>query len=104
MEVTIDALDMTVLRGGADEVGRWATDHGFRLPPDAPEVLEFYAARSQIFMAAAFDPTPPPSVASRSATAPPSTSPSRPTTRGSRCASWPWARPATSPSKPMSTS
>jgi hypothetical protein len=57
MEVTIDALDLTVLRGGADEVGRWATEHGFRLPPDAPEVLEFYAARSQIFMAAAFDPT-----------------------------------------------
>lgn len=57
LEVTIDALDLTVLRGGADEVGRWATEHGFRLPPDAPEVLEFYAARSQIFMAAAFDPT-----------------------------------------------
>ena len=55
MEVTIDALDITVLRGGADEVGVWATDHGFRLPPDAPEVLEFYAARSQIFLAAAFD-------------------------------------------------
>jgi len=55
MEVTIDALDITVLRGGADEVGIWATDHGFRLPPDAPEVLEFYAARSQIFLAAAFD-------------------------------------------------
>ena len=44
MEVTIDALDITVLRGGADEVGTWAKDHGFRLPPDAPEVLEFYAA------------------------------------------------------------
>jgi hypothetical protein len=55
MEVTIDALDITVLRGGAAEVGRWATDHGFRLPPDAPEVLEFYAARSEIFLAAAFD-------------------------------------------------
>ena len=55
MEVTIDALDLTVLRGGADEVGTWATDHGFRLPPDAPEVLEFYAQRSPIFLAAAFD-------------------------------------------------
>lgn len=55
MEVTIDALDITVLRGGAMEVGQWATDHGFRLPPDAPEVLEFYAQRSQIFLAAAFD-------------------------------------------------
>jgi hypothetical protein len=55
MEVTIDALDITVLRGGAAEVGAWAKDHGFRLPPDAPEVLEFYAARSEIFLAAAFD-------------------------------------------------
>jgi hypothetical protein len=55
MEVTIDALDLTVLRGGADQVGQWATDHGFRLPPDAPEVLEFYATRSPIFLAAAFD-------------------------------------------------
>jgi hypothetical protein len=55
MQVKIDALDITVLRGGAEEVGRWATDHGFRLPPDAPEVLQFYAQRSQIFLAAAFD-------------------------------------------------
>jgi hypothetical protein len=55
MEVRIDALDITVLRGGADEVGLWARDHGFRLPPDAPEVLDFYADRSPIFMAAVFD-------------------------------------------------
>jgi hypothetical protein len=57
MKVRIDALDLTVLRGGAAEVGQWAADHGFRLPPDAPEVLEFYASRSPIFLAAAFDPT-----------------------------------------------
>ena len=55
LEKRIDALDITVLKGGADEVGRWATDHGFRLPPDAPEVLDFYASRSPIFMAAVFD-------------------------------------------------
>ena len=55
MKVKIDALDITVLRGGAAEVGKWAADHGFRLPPDAPEVLDFYAARSPIFLAAAFD-------------------------------------------------
>ena len=30
-------------------------EHGFRLPPDAPEVLDFYAARSPIFLAAVFD-------------------------------------------------
>ena len=57
MTRTIDALDITVLKGGADEVGAWAKNHGFRLPPDAPEVLEFYARRSPIFLAAAFDPT-----------------------------------------------
>ena len=55
MEVKIDALNVTVLKGGAAEVGTWATDHGFRLPPDAPEVLDFYARRSPIFLAAAFD-------------------------------------------------
>jgi hypothetical protein len=55
MEVRIDALDITVLKGGSAEVGKWASDHGFRLPPDAPEVLEFYAKRSPIFLAAVFD-------------------------------------------------
>jgi hypothetical protein len=54
-KVTIDALDLTVLEGGAADIGIWAKDHGFRLPPDAPEVLDFYARRSQIFLAAAFD-------------------------------------------------
>ena len=55
MKVRIDALDITVLRGGPADVGQWANDHGFRLPPDAPEVLDFYAARSPIFLAAVFD-------------------------------------------------
>jgi hypothetical protein len=54
-QVRIDALDLTVLKGGGDEVGAWAKDHGFRLPPDAPEVLDFYASRSPIFLAAVFD-------------------------------------------------
>lgn len=55
LETKIDALDITVLRGGGDEVGAWARDHGFRLPPDSPEVLNFYASRSPIFLAASFD-------------------------------------------------
>ena len=54
-QTTIDALDITILRGGGDAVGRWAIDHGFLLTPDAPEVLDFYSQRSQIFMAARFD-------------------------------------------------
>lgn len=55
LQTRIDALDITILRGGGAEVGKWAADHGFRLPPDAPEVLDFYANRSPIFMAASFD-------------------------------------------------
>lgn len=51
----IDALDITVLRGGGQAVGLWARERGFRLPPDAPEVLDFYAQRSPIFLAAVFD-------------------------------------------------
>ena len=55
LQIRIDALDITVLKGGGNEVGTWAKDHGFRLPPDAPEVLDFYANRSPIFLAAVFD-------------------------------------------------
>jgi hypothetical protein len=53
--VRIDALDITILKGGGAEIGVWAREHGFSLPPDAPEVLDFYANRSPIFMAASFD-------------------------------------------------
>jgi hypothetical protein len=56
-QTKIDALDITILRGGGDAVGRWATDHGFLLTPDAPEVLDFYSQRSKVFMAARFDAT-----------------------------------------------
>ncbi len=55
LETQIDALDITVLKGGGDEVGTWARDNGFLLTPDAPEVLDFYGHRSEIFMAARFD-------------------------------------------------
>ena len=55
LETQIDALDITVLKGGGDEVGQWATENGFLLTPDAPEVLDFYAQRSPVFMAARFD-------------------------------------------------
>jgi hypothetical protein len=44
-----------VLRGGGRAVGDWARQHGFGLSVDAPEVLDFYAARSPIFLAASFD-------------------------------------------------
>src|SRR4051812_38434103 len=49
-QTQVDALDITILRGGGDQVGKWAIDHGFLLTPDAPEVLDFYSHRSKIFM------------------------------------------------------
>jgi hypothetical protein len=55
LKTKIDALDITVLKGGGPAIGEWATKNGFRLPPDAPEVLDFYANRSPIFLAAVFD-------------------------------------------------
>ena len=55
LQTQIDALDITVLKGGGDEVGQWALENGFLLTPDAPEVLDFYAHRSPVFMAAKFD-------------------------------------------------
>jgi hypothetical protein len=53
--VRIDALDVTVLKGGGADVAVWAKQHGFSLSPDAPEVLDFYTQRSPIFLAAVFD-------------------------------------------------
>ncbi|MGH2785595.1 MAG: hypothetical protein ACRDJ1_10050 [Actinomycetota bacterium] len=55
LNVSIDALDITVLEGGAAQVAQWATAKGFLLSPDAPEVLDFYANRSPIFLAERFD-------------------------------------------------
>ncbi len=54
LKTTVGSLDITVLKGGALAVGKWARDHGFFLPPDAPQVLDFYAQRSPIFMAVKF--------------------------------------------------
>lgn len=55
LQTQIDALDITVLRGGGSAVADWARQHGFTLTPDAPEMLDYYASRSPIFMAAQFD-------------------------------------------------
>lgn len=55
LETKIDSLNITVLRGGGNDVVTWAKENGFDLSPDAPEVLSFYANRSPIFMAARFD-------------------------------------------------
>jgi hypothetical protein len=55
LQTRVDALDLTVLKGGGADVAEWAHQHGFSLSPDAPEVLDFYAQRSPIFLAAVFD-------------------------------------------------
>jgi len=57
LQTQIDALDITILKGGGNAVGKWAVDHGFLLTPDAPAMLDFYSRRSPIFMAARFDAT-----------------------------------------------
>lgn len=54
-QVRIDALDLTVLKGGGPAVADWAHAHGFSLSPDAPEVLDSYAQQSPVFLAAIFD-------------------------------------------------
>ena len=55
LKTRIDALDITVLKGGGEAVADWAEEHGFTLSEDAPEVLDFYARRSPYFLAALFD-------------------------------------------------
>ena len=55
LQTRIDALDLTVLRGGGGAVGDWAREHGFLLTPDAPAILDHYAAISPVFLAARFD-------------------------------------------------
>jgi hypothetical protein len=55
-ETEIDSLKITILKGGGDAVGQWAENNKFELSPDSPEVLDYYAERSEIFMAARFDP------------------------------------------------
>jgi Uncharacterized protein conserved in bacteria (DUF2330) len=55
LEKQIDSLDITIVKGGGFAVGKWAAERGFQLTPDAPEVLDFYAERSPIFMAVQFN-------------------------------------------------
>ena len=88
LETEIDALDITVLRGGGDEVGAWALDNGFLLVarrprgarllrPPQPGVHGRQVRRGARRRARARAP----------ATARRSWRRSRPTTRGCRCAS-----------------
>jgi hypothetical protein len=53
--VKIEALDITVVKGGGREVAAWAGANGFDLTPDTPEVLGAYSDSGAIFALAKFD-------------------------------------------------
>jgi hypothetical protein len=55
LQTTVDALDITVLKGGSAAVIEWIRAHGYFVSNDAPAMLAFYARRSPIFLAARFD-------------------------------------------------
>ncbi len=56
LEVEIDALDITVLKGGAAAIIDWADEQGFSLPEDSEAMFSIYTDRSPYVMAAKFDP------------------------------------------------
>jgi hypothetical protein len=52
----VDALTITVVKGGGPAVTAWVRQQGFKVSPDLPAMLNFYAVRSPIFLTATFDP------------------------------------------------
>jgi hypothetical protein len=55
LQTKVDALDITVLSGGGSAVVDWVKSHGYAVSADAPAMLDFYARRSPVFLAARFD-------------------------------------------------
>ena len=53
--VTVDALDIVVVRGGGRDVAAWAGRNGFDLTPDTPQVMQRYSSKGAIFALAKFD-------------------------------------------------
>lgn len=53
--VKIDALNITIVRGGGPDVTAWAEANGFDLSPDAPKVLGAYSDEGAIFALAKYD-------------------------------------------------
>jgi Uncharacterized protein conserved in bacteria (DUF2330) len=54
-EVRIEALDISVVKGGGPDVAEWAEEHGFDLTSDTPDVLGHYSDDGAIFALAKFD-------------------------------------------------
>jgi hypothetical protein len=55
LQTTVDALDITVLSGGGAAVLQWVKAYGYAVSPDAQAMLDFYARRSPVFLAARFN-------------------------------------------------
>ena len=53
--VTVDALDIVVVRGGGRDVAAWAGRNGFDLTPDTPQVMQRYSSEGALFALAKFD-------------------------------------------------
>jgi hypothetical protein len=54
-QVKIDALNVTVVRGGGADVVAWAQKNGFDLSPDAPKVFGRYSDAGAVFALAKYD-------------------------------------------------
>ncbi|HEY3210553.1 MAG TPA: DUF2330 domain-containing protein [Actinomycetota bacterium] len=54
-QVRIEALDITIVRGGGADVAAWARKNGFDLTPDTPNVLGRYSSSGAVFALAKFD-------------------------------------------------
>ena len=54
-QVKIEALNITIVRGGGVDVAKWASQNGFDLTPDTPKVLGQYASSRAVFALARFD-------------------------------------------------
>jgi hypothetical protein len=54
-KVRIEALDITVVRGGGADVAAWARKNGFDLTPDTPSILGRYSSSGAVFALAKFD-------------------------------------------------
>jgi hypothetical protein len=56
LRTQVDALDITVVKGGGPAVTAWVRQRGFAVSPDLPATLDFYARRSPVFLTATSDP------------------------------------------------
>jgi hypothetical protein len=56
LRTQVDALAITVVKGGGAAVTAWVRQQGFTVSQDLSATLDFYARRSPVFLTATFDP------------------------------------------------